>query len=156
MSLIFLETTIPPIYSSYTGGLSSNSLLFSRPGDTIQRQFYSQPIQVYVHTAGTYTFTSNSTIDTRGYLYHIYFNQYNTTENLLTDNDDSGGQFQFRIQVYLQAGATYILVVTTHLISVTGSFSVSAAGPAPVNLVSFTPPTTSSTTSSKFLITTFL
>jgi hypothetical protein len=61
------------------------------------------------------------------------------------DNDDGGSSLQFRIEVYLDPGNTYILVVTTHRESVTGIFTVIATGPASVRLVSFTPTTRPST-----------
>ncbi|CAF1691245.1 unnamed protein product, partial [Adineta ricciae] len=97
--------TMPPttisIPSSIGGSLSSSSLTFSRPGDSTQRRFYFQTFQATVSTAGTYTFRSNSSMDTRGYFYNNTFSPYNATANLITDNDDGGGSLQFRIEVYL-------------------------------------------------------
>jgi len=129
--------------------------LCSRPDDLLQRQFYCQPIQVTVSIAGNYQFRSSSTLDTRGYFYRTSFNPSNTTENLIADNDDGGGQLQFRIRVYLELGQTYILVVTTHVVNVTGSYSVSASGPSLAGLVPLTITTPAPTTTSKFLTDTF-
>ena len=144
---------MPSVSSSYTGELSTVGQSFSRPGDSIQRQFYYQAIQVTVSTAATYILRSNSSIDTRGYFYRTYFNPYDPATNLITEDDDGGGSLQFRIQVRLELGQTYILVVTTHNEKVTGSYSVSAVGPGPVDFVSFIAVSTTSTTTttSKFL-----
>ncbi|CAF4887803.1 unnamed protein product, partial [Rotaria socialis] len=44
-------------------------------------------------------------------------------------DDDDGGLLQFRIDVPLESGLAYILVVTTHWESITGTYSISAVGP---------------------------
>ena len=90
---------------------------------------------------GTYTFTSGSNIDTMGYFYNSPFDPSNPTANLITDDDDGGEGQRFKIEVYLQAGQTYVLVVTTHEEFMTGSFSVSTFGPASVSIMSITPST---------------
>ncbi|CAF4065660.1 unnamed protein product, partial [Rotaria sp. Silwood1] len=56
------------------------------------------------------------------------------SSNLLVQDDESGGNSQFQFAVNLEAGATYILVVTTYSPSVTGAFSICVTGP---NRVSF-------------------
>ncbi|CAF3224322.1 unnamed protein product [Rotaria socialis] len=127
--------------STYTGALSANSAIFYRPDGGSNEYYYFQAIQVTISTAGFYTFKSNSTIDTRGYFYQNSFDPSNSAANLVTSDDDGGGSFQFRIQVYLETLRTYILVVTTHRAYITGDFSVSANGPAPLNLISITPVT---------------
>jgi len=74
-----------------------------------------------------------------GYLYDSPFDPSNPLTNLITDNDDDDSvlfSLQFRLEAYLLTGRTYILVVTSHLPSVTGTFSVSAVGPASVSLTS--------------------
>jgi hypothetical protein len=76
-----------------------------------------------------------------GYLYDSTFDPSNPLVNLITDNDDDDSGFfslQFRLEAFLLTGRTYILVVTSHRPSVTGTFSVSAVGPAPVSLTSIT------------------
>jgi hypothetical protein len=126
--------------------------MFIRPDSFLNNYYYFEAVQVSVSTAGTYIFTSISTIDTRGYFYNSSFDPSNATANLITSDDDSGGNRQFRIQVYLQAGGTYILVVTTHGNSVTGNFSVSAVGPASVDLIFITPSTSRPIITCKFLL----
>lgn len=53
-------------------------------------------------SSGEYTFVSDSIYDSYGYLYN---------ENLekLSEDDDSGGNLNFKITYYLEAGKTYIL-----------------------------------------------
>ena len=63
-----------------------------------------------------------------GYLYNNSFDTSNSSLNLLAQDDDSGGNAQFRLNVTLRANQKYILVVTTYLQSVTGSFSITGSG----------------------------
>jgi hypothetical protein len=86
-------------------------------------------------------------MDTRGYLYRTSFNPFSPATNLITEDDDSGGQLQFLIRARLESNETYVLVVTTHRENVTGSYSVSVGGPAPVVLLPFIATTTTTTTS---------
>ena len=88
---------------------------------------------------------------TFGYFYDTSFNPSDPEANLIIEDDDSGFQLQFHIRVYLRPEHTYILVVTTHWESTTGRFSILASGPASINLVSNTEPTTLPTTIGKFL-----
>ena len=59
--------------------------------------------------SGYYTFVSNSSIDTYGYLYNDTFDPYNPTLNLLQRNDDSVGNAQFLINVSLVNTGSYCL-----------------------------------------------
>ena len=141
MLSIFVATTAPPPTSSYAGELSTTNQIFYRPQSPTNSLHYFQAIQITVPTAGAYTLRSISSLDTRGYFYRDSFDPSNSTANLITDDDDSGGQLQFLIRVDLQPGNTYILVVTTHRANVTGNFTVNVAGPALASLTSITPST---------------
>jgi hypothetical protein len=77
-------------------------------------------------------------MDTYGYLYNDPFNPSYPSQNMIASDDDSNGNLQFRITRSLQAGYTYVLVVTTSSATVTGSFWITADGPAPVGLSSIT------------------
>ncbi|CAF1402924.1 unnamed protein product, partial [Adineta ricciae] len=139
---IVLSSTLPTVTSSYSSALSASSQVFHRPDGDDDAPYYFEAIQVVVPTSGTYFFTSNSVIDTIGYFYSSPFDPSNPLMNLIMEDDDSGDiPLQFRIRVYLESGRTYVLAVTTHWDSSTGSFSVSAFGPGPLNLVSITPST---------------
>ena len=69
-----------------------------------------------------------------GYFYESTFDPSNPLMNLVTNDDDGGFYLQFLIEVYLQAGQTYILVITTHSGYTKGSFSVKTVGPVAINL----------------------
>jgi hypothetical protein len=83
---------------------------------------------VLVDTAGNYTFQSNSSIDLYGYFYKNSFNATNPSANEIASDDDSGGNLQFQFTVSLQPFVTYVLVVTTFIANVTGSYTISAVG----------------------------
>jgi len=83
---------------------------------------------------GVYTITSNSSIDTYGYIYNTSFNPALPSENMLLSDDDGGGDHQFKLLLYLQSIIKYILVVTTYNENEQGGFIVIVTGPT---LVSF-------------------
>ncbi len=67
-----------------------------------------------VNTSGYYSFRSYSTIDAYGLIYRNTFDPLNPLENLLHTDDDSGSDFQFRLNIRLSGGMTYVLVMTTY------------------------------------------
>ncbi|CAF1083135.1 unnamed protein product [Rotaria sordida] len=139
---MIIPSIVPTTSSSYSSSLSSSSGVFQRVSGDPEYYYYYQAIQVTVSTSGTYTFTTDSDLDTMGFFYDTSFDPSIPTENLVTDDDDGGDiHSQFLIEAFLEAGHTYILVVTTHGDSQTGNFVVSAGGPDSVNLVSITPTT---------------
>jgi hypothetical protein len=89
---------------------------------------------VNVITTGWYRLSSNSTINTYGYIYKDNFNPLNPLDNLLLKDDDKCGRSQFGLRVDLKANTVYILVVTTVLPNVIGPFSIHASGPSNVTL----------------------
>ncbi len=88
-----------------------------------------------VNTTGTYTFTSLSSFDTYGYLYDSYFYPFDPSSNLITQNDDSGGNGQFKLSAFLEVGVPYNLVFTTFREGETGPFSILASGPNEVYFI---------------------
>jgi hypothetical protein len=66
--------------------------------------------------------------------------------NLITSDNNSGGNKQFLFTASLQLGVVYILLVTTYNANVTGSYIVNVSGPSNVIFVSIVPTTTTSTT----------
>lgn len=46
---------------------------------------------------GLYTFQCNSDLDSYGYLYLNCFNSFNSSDNLLIENDDSEQNYNFQI-----------------------------------------------------------
>ena len=97
---------------------------------------YYEARQVVVNMTGAYMFTSSSSMDTVGCLYQGSFNPSRVDDNLRSEDDESGGNGQFRFIDTLQAGVTYILVVTTYTNFTTGTFSVTVSGPRNVSFLS--------------------
>jgi hypothetical protein len=89
---------------------------------------------VKVIESGYYSFCSYSAIDTNEFIYKNTFNPLNPSENLLHAEDDSGSDLQFRLNIRLSGGMTYVLVMTTYQLKETGAFSISVQGPNKVIL----------------------
>jgi hypothetical protein len=115
-----------PIFSNYSSELTEDSEIYPEANK------YYEAIQIMVNTSGFYILNSIENLDGYGYLYQSYFNPSNPTYNLLVQDDQSGGDNQFRMQVYLQAGLSYTLVFTTYQQNITGPFSIVASGPSEV------------------------
>ncbi|CAF4316544.1 unnamed protein product, partial [Rotaria sordida] len=71
-------------------------------------------------------------IDTFGYMYNNSFVPPDPSQNLLASNNDSAGNRQFRLYIWLDNASTYFLVVTTFNRNVTGPFSINVTGLASV------------------------
>jgi hypothetical protein len=95
---------------------------------------YFTAIRLNVSTDGTYSFFSNSTIDSYGYLYNGSFNASKPLVNLMLENDNSYGRLQFLIVAVLQRNITYTLVYTTRSPLITGRFQIKIYGPSIVDL----------------------
>ncbi len=105
-----------------------NSQNYTRYGGS--GSFYYQAIEVRVATTGTYTFTTSSTIsDTYGYLYQGNFYPSYPQYNIVVQDDDGSGNYQFKLPATLRSDITYILVFTTFAAGATGSFDIVASGP---------------------------
>lgn len=126
---MFYIESISTIISNYSSELTVNSEQYSRLGGFGGDNYY-QAIPIRVNTTGTYTFTTSSTIgNTFGYLYQGNFYPTYPQYNIITQDDDSSGNQQFRLTADLRSDITYILVFTTYEPQRTGSFSISASGP---------------------------
>ena len=135
---------------------TSSSRNFTRFG-TITSGYSYETFDVTVSTTGSYIFRSDSGIDTYGYLYSAVFYPAYTSMNLLSLDDDSGGNNQFQFTVSLQTNTKYILVPTTSNPLLIGSYSVIASGPGTVNflktnITSIYTPTTTTTRRSEYCI----
>jgi hypothetical protein len=117
----------------YSSALTTNSQKYGRTGCKLS-DYYYETIQVNVVTTDWYSLSSNSSLDTYGCLYEDHFNPFNPLENLISLNDQSCGNNQFKLVAYLQSNTTYVLVVTTFLTNKTGQFSIFASGPNKVTL----------------------
>ena len=118
--------------TNYSSALTTSSSAYSRIGSS--GTFYYETIEVITTLTGNYSFLSSSAIDTFGYLYLTPINPLDLTANLLTFNDDNGGNSQFLFTYNLQAGNTYIVIFTTYGPTSTGPFSLEVYGPSRVSL----------------------
>jgi hypothetical protein len=120
------------IQATYASVLTKNTQTYSRIcGRT---NYYYETIQVNVQENSTYTFDSNSSIITYGYIYKNNFDPSHPTENLLTQSNYTCGEYHFQFSTELQVNTTYILVVTTFESNVQGVFSVFVYGVNNVSL----------------------
>ena len=117
------------VRSIYSSALTNSSQMYCRQGNCVSLMFYYEAIEINVTMTGNYTILCNSTKDTYGYIYNNSFDPSFPNQNLLSFNDDGGGDQQFIFRTFLQTITQYILVVTTNRVSVTGAFSIIATGP---------------------------
>ncbi len=89
---------------------------------------------ISVSNAGNFTIKSQSSINTYGYLYENSFDRFDTSSNLLMEDDNSGDNEQFKMTAFLQPPTLYFLVVTTFSPHVMGQFSIIAYGPSSISL----------------------
>ncbi|CAF1088909.1 unnamed protein product [Adineta steineri] len=121
------------IQSTYSSALTIYSQVYSRPDSLLTTLCYFQDIQMEVTTTGTYTILSNSSMDAYGYIYNNSFNISNPAQNLLTSDNDAGGNGQFMLKIVLQAGVKYILTMTTFWSNTLGVYSIIGSGPDLIN-----------------------
>ncbi|CAF1261541.1 unnamed protein product [Rotaria magnacalcarata] len=129
-----IPTTTATIPSHYSSSLTTSNSKFIRPNSGTGAYYY-EAIHVTIETSGTYTFVSSSGYDIYGCLYNTPFSASSPSLNLITYNDDSGGENEFQLTADLKFFQPVILVVTTYQASRTGAFAVTAYGP---NTVTFT------------------
>lgn len=73
-------------------------------------------------------------MDTYGVIYRNTFDSLDPLENLLEAEDDSDSNLQFRLDVHLFGGMTYVLLITTHQLEETQAFMIVALGNSNVTL----------------------
>lgn len=153
-STIDASTTSEPfagwVHTTYSAALDSLSERYYRTHFNRSEQgaghFY-HAVTLSVSRHDTYTISSASQIDAYGYLYTRNFFVDKTSNGLIIQDDDGTGDRQFRLTYYLQANVTYFVVVTTYAKMVTGSYSLSAHGPAQFSFQAAEPTVIFTTTS---------
>jgi hypothetical protein len=112
---------------TYQLTLTTDSQIYSR--DCNRENFYYESFEVKVPEIRSYTIQSSSNIDTYGYIYENKFNPLNPTQNLLASDDNGGGSGgQFKIEIPLYVGTTYMLVVTTFSSKRIGEIKITLLG----------------------------
>jgi len=117
----------------YSSELNASSPTYARTG-CLEGNYFYEAVEVKVVETGNYSLGTNSTMDTYGYIYKNSFDPTFVTVNLLLEDDQSYRNDQFKLIIPLQVNTTYILVVTTYSLNVTGMFSVLVSGPNNVSL----------------------
>ena len=89
-----------------------------------------------MNTSGFYIFSTESSLNTIGYLYEHPFNPYDSIDNSVVRSDDSCDDNQLRIIAYLKFNITYTLIITTHYAYANqkGPFSLFVEGPYVVKI----------------------
>jgi hypothetical protein len=124
--------TLSVVQTVYPAALTKDSQSYSRDCQT--SNFYYQTAQVNVDITGFYSFSSKSSFDTYSYIYKDNFNPLDPLNNLLSQDDNSCNDKQFKLIFELYTNTTYILVVTTYYPAKTGPFSILVFGPNNVKL----------------------
>jgi hypothetical protein len=96
--------------------------------------FYYEAIEFTASVMGSYSFRSSTNMDAYGFLYLTRIDASDLSANLLTFDDDSGGNLQFFFTYSLEAGSTYIVIFTTFSGMATGPISLGVYGPSRVAL----------------------
>lgn len=115
--------------SNYSSNLNNESLKHGHH-NCKQPEYYYEAVQINVNTSDYYMFSTESTLNTFGYLYEYPFDLYNSLDLSLSENDDSCETTQFQITAYLHFNITYVLIVTTpyDYMNEQGPFSVIVKG----------------------------
>jgi hypothetical protein len=95
---------------------------------------YYSAFEIRVIMSSNYSFSSESNIDTYGYIYENIFHPDNPSLNLLTKSRTGSEHGQFKLTVFLQPFMSYILLITTYSSNATGKFYIVTSGPAKVAL----------------------
>jgi len=124
------------VRSEYSSSLNIFNQKYFRTNSYSSLSYYFEAIQLNVSMNGNYTIISISNIDTFGYIYKNAFNPTFPFLNLISSNDDTGGNRQFKLKLYLNIEIEYILIVTTYDVNITGSYSILTTGPASIRFSS--------------------
>lgn len=114
--------------------LTSSNPTYIRPSGSNMSYYYDK-FDVVASSTGTYTFGTNSALDTFGSIYYGPFKPNYSHWNLMKSDDDSGGNSQFRFEVHLEAYMRYTLVITTYNPSYFGAYTIIVSGIDSVSLV---------------------
>ena len=78
---------------------------------TLSKHYY-HALRIEILIAGEYGFSGSSSVETIGSIYSSAFDPYNPSSNRIANDYNGCGKTMFWLQHFLQANATYILVVT--------------------------------------------
>ncbi|CAF0971145.1 unnamed protein product [Adineta steineri] len=113
--------------------LTSTNPTYCYKGTCQGGNYYYQAIQINVSVDGLQDILGNSSIYNSCFLYNDSFNATFPNKNLMLEYCFYPEDVGFRIIVFLQATAKYVLVVTTLFWNVTGLFSIITYGEGSVS-----------------------
>lgn len=113
-------------WPKYSSSFTTSSKTYRRPNQnqTTEATFYYEHFNFTVPLSQYYDIVCFSLIDTYGSIYQNSFDPVSPYTNLLKYDDDSNGAAQFKLNVHLQAGTKYTLVVTAYTPNVIGAFTI--------------------------------
>jgi hypothetical protein len=121
---------------SIATNFSASSLSFERPSGATGATYYYSFLTFTPDTTDTYTLETIfptafniTSSDTYLALYDGGFDPLFPTNNLIAEDDDSGGSGLSQIIASLSAGGSYTVVTTTFEVQDTGSVTTSITGP---------------------------
>ncbi|CAF1044965.1 unnamed protein product [Adineta steineri] len=123
------------IQKNYSSQLPMNDQVYTRSGCQLFNYYY-EAVKINVIESGYYIFSSNSIMNTYGFIYENNFNVFQYRKNSILEDNANGCNNQFKISIQLQANITYIFVVTTSYPNITGNYSLLIFGP---NNITFNP-----------------
>jgi hypothetical protein len=119
------------IQSRYTSIWTNISSKFNIANSSISNYYYTA-FEISIVKTSNYSFSTESNINTYGYIYNGTFHPHNPSLNLLSVNRNGSRNGQFKLTAFLQPWISYILVVTTTSPNATNRFLIVASGPAVV------------------------
>ena len=101
---------IVTIQSNYSSELTNNSRKHTSFNCRLLDHYF-EAFEINVNTPGFYLFSTESSLNTIGYLYEHEFNPYDSIDTSLARNDDSCFYAQLKLIVYLKLNITYTLII---------------------------------------------
>ena len=121
------------VTTTFSGSWTLQSPVFTRDPDQQPGSVFYVAVQVSVSQIGTYTFTCNTEIRTNFDLYDGDFDPADPRKNLVSRDVTNNGEEPFRKTTTLQAEHIYVLVISPHLPTIIGEFSIVSSGPITID-----------------------
>ena len=117
--------------SEYSSRLTKNSPIYSPDYCNVSNHYY-EAIQLTVSSNGCYTFISESNIGIIESIYNDSFDVFMLNSNLLLHYHGNKNDIGFNFTVQLETKITYVLILSTYLPSMMGTFSITVYGASKV------------------------
>jgi hypothetical protein len=118
----------------YSSVLRSHSLKYCRSGNCVVPDHFYELVDMTVAIDGYFQITSDSVMDTVGYLYSGSVDPSDLEMNMISFDEDGGRNHQFMIVIYLEAMKKYTLLFTTKYAYGFGAYSIIVTGLSAVTI----------------------